>query len=107
MTLTSAYGAVGTVLGFIVLIGIGWLVWKRALLDIQQKAMDVQEQALKAYITRVEQLEETVKEQGATIAELRGIIEGKDASMRDIVCAIADANICLETACQHRIIPTV
>lgn len=106
MTLTSAYGIVTALIGACVLLGVGWLIWKRALLDIQQKAMDVQEQALKAYIARVEQLEETVKEQGATIAELRGIIEGKDASMRDIVTAIADANICM-AACPNRVLPTI
>lgn len=107
MTLDNARTTVEFVAIVIGTILIAWLIWKRSLLDVQQKAMQVQSEALEAYETRIGQLEEKVDTLIGENRELRGIIEGKNAIVRDIVEAIAEANICLNApTCGNRVVPT-
>lgn len=103
----TASAVVAAIVALIVVLALGWLIWKRALLDVQSKAMEVQSAALEAYESRLTQLEGEIKQLRNENAELRGIIEGKDSAVRDIVEAIADANICLHAPnCERRLLPT-
>jgi predicted RNase H-like nuclease (RuvC/YqgF family) len=88
-------------------VALGFLVWKRALLDVQSKAMQVQADALEVYETRISQLEAAVGELKAENQRLQGIIEGKDSAVTDLVEAIASANVCLNAAsCANRVVPS-
>lgn len=104
---TSIGGIVTLVLAVMIFAGIVWLLWKRALLDIQSKALDVQQQAIKAYETRVEQLEAGHKESQYEIKRLEGVIQGKDTTLRFLIDSIAKTDRCINagTGCPNRVIP--
>ncbi len=105
LTFSGVLGAIG---GIVVLLLLGWLIWKRALLDVQSKAMEVQREALAVYETRIAQLEEAVRDLQTENANLRGVIEGKDNAVADLVEAIASANVCLNApTCERRLTPTI
>lgn len=95
-------------------IAFGWLIWRRALLDVQSKAMQVQSDAIAAYEGRIKQLEEA-REQDATImenlrrelAELRGEIKGQRDLAQAIIETIADSRVCLMAPdCPNRVVPS-
>lgn len=98
-------------LGFSVLIfvGIVWLIWKRALLDIQSKAMAIQQQAIEAYETRITQLEDGQKNSSLEIKRLEGIIQGKDIAMRILIDSVAETDRCMNArnGCLNRVVPIV
>lgn len=97
-----------------VIIVLGFFVWKNVLLQVQSKAMQVQNEVLEAYEKRIAQLEELAKEQGTQITEqgqqiakLEGVIEGKNDTIKAIIEAIADTDRCLVAAsCVNRVVPT-
>lgn len=116
MNTVTTLAAVGTALLFLIsLVLFAWTIWKRALLEVQSKALDEQAKAIEAYADRVKQLEETVKDRDRTIENMqRKLAELETRSYDDrelvktILEAIAGTNVCLDAAgCINRVVPTV
>lgn len=114
-TLTIIGQSIITLLAAIVIVAVGYLVWKRALLGAQQKAMQVQSEIIEAYESRIKQLEadrdadrEERAELRKEIDELRGEVKGQRDLAKAIVETIADSRVCLLSPdCENRVIPSV
>ena len=114
----QAFSSVGQViillLAVIIILGVGFLVWKRALLDIQQRAMGVQSEVIAAYETRIKQLEDAsaadAKERAemrTEIDKVRGEVRGQRNLALEVIELIAETRVCLVPECANRITPTI
>lgn len=94
----------------LVLFGVGvtlFLMWRFALLKGQSEAMKVQADTIKALNDRIDQLETDRLSDRAEIDRLRGVVEGRERAMVDLVEAIAEAKICENApGCPNRRQPT-
>ena len=113
--ITSLGQGVILALSVVAALGIGFLVWKRALLGVQEHAMDVQSDVIEAYALRIKQLEENGVQDARERAQLRGEIDelrGEIRGQRDLALAIvetiAESRVCLAApGCENRIVPTI
>jgi len=95
--------------------GIAYLIWKRALLDIQQKAMDVQGEVIEAYALRIKQLEDDrdadASERLAMRQEIDSVLaELQSRSVRSIAALelVGQTHICIAAhECDHRVLPAI
>lgn len=102
---TEIVGMVGAV---VFLVALFVLIWKRALLDVQERAIAVQAKTLEEYERRIKELEKRTTEQDREIARLGGVIAGKDNMLKQLVDAIAETDRCLNAPnCERRAIPTI
>lgn len=106
---------IGAAFGLLVLLAVGWFAWKRALLSVQEKALEVQSQSIEAYKTRIEQLEEAAKrdsdersELREQIAELRGQLQERHDLALAIIEAVGESRVCLAAPdCVNRVVPSL
>lgn len=111
----TASQTVVTILAALAGLAIVWLVWKRALLDAQSRAMQVQAEVIEAYERRIKQLEDDREEDRkereklrAEIAELRGEVKGQRDLAHAIIETVAESRVCmLAPDCEQRVTPSI
>lgn len=109
--LTAA--ALGAALALAVFAGVVWMIWKRALLSVQSEAieqyrsaLDAAKEQIEALTRKMDDMEKARTEDREEIARLRGVVEGKQETLEDVIVAIAGANVCLTPDCHTRTTPT-
>jgi ATP-dependent Clp protease ATP-binding subunit ClpA len=93
----------------------GWLIWNRALTEVQSKAMEVQADTIAAYETRIKQLEESVEqasreraEMVRLVGELRARVDGQKELAHAIIEAVAGTHVCLNAPdCPNHVVPSI
>ena len=114
MTLWNSIKEVASFVGIAIgLIAFIWVVWKRAVFDLQEKTIVTQSETIDAYEQRFAQLEKDIaklqagrEEDRKQIAHMNGVIEGKELAMIDFVRAVSTSDICvLAPKCKQRVIP--